>query len=204
MKINTWLEALLALDQQLLLWLNSLHTAWLDVWMIRFTGTLFWLPLYVILLLWCVYKYRWHTVWIVLGVVICVSVANELTSWLKYTVGRMRPCYAPEIEMQVRAIVGCGGWYGFPSAHAANSFGVWFFLKNVLAERPIPRGIIDPTNYLQWILLLYALLHTYSRIYLGVHYPLDIIVGLGLGIGIAWGLSHIYTRVRGRYPRLRL
>jgi undecaprenyl-diphosphatase len=101
----------------------------------------------------------------------------------KDTVQRLRPCHAPDLQGLVHLVNGhCGGLYGFVSSHAANHFAIATFMTGMLQRRP---------RWAAAVLYIWAALIGYSRIYLGAHYPGDVIVGAMYGAligGLAYGL----------------
>ena len=172
------LETLIELDKELLLFLNSFHTPWLDPIMFWITKTLFWLPLYLFLLFLVIKNFKRDT-WIVLvGVAITILLADQITSGLmKPFFARLRPSREPSLQGLVHLVDGyTGGKYGFASSHAANTFATALFFWLLFKDRY--RWV--------WILFVWAAVMTYTRIYLGAHYPGDILVGLLIGLGSAW------------------
>jgi undecaprenyl-diphosphatase len=172
------LETLIELDKELLLFLNSFHTPWLDPIMFWITKTLFWLPLYLFLLFLIIKNFKKDT-WIVLiGVAITILLADQITSgFMKPFFARLRPSREPSLEGLVHLVNGyTGGKYGFASSHAANTFATAFFFWLLFKERY--RWV--------WVLFVWAVVMTYTRIYLGAHYPGDILVGMLIGLGAAW------------------
>lgn len=170
------IEQLLIWDEQLFLWLNSFHIYWLDPVVYQLTKTITWLPLYLFL----AYKiYRFdskNSWWVFGGVALTILLADQITSsFMKPFFERLRPCHDVRWEGLIHNYQRCGGLYGFASSHAANTFGLALFL-NMKMHKKVP--------HLGW-LFLYATVVSYTRIYLGVHYPLDLLVGAGVGMAVA-------------------
>lgn len=185
------MDTIIEIDHKLFVFLNSLHADWLDPVMQHISGKYEWIPLYAILLFLIVRKYKMSSIWIVLGVVLLITATDQISVKLfKELFERLRPCHHPQIKETVHLINGhCGGKYGFVSSHAANTFGLATYLGLFLKKH---------FKYSLWLLLGWAAVVSYSRIYLGVHYPLDIAAGgaLGMIIGmlIFWGVFKIVKR----------
>lgn len=117
-----------------------------------------------------------------------ILLADQVSSGLmKPYFERLRPCHNPELEGLLYVYGRCGGLYGFVSSHAANTFGVATFLTLILRKKQ--KGI-------KW-LFLYAVIVSYSRIYLGVHYPLDVLFGALVGVlsaYLSWAVVVILKR----------
>jgi len=172
------MQTLIDLDKKLLLFINGLHHPFLDPVMFYTTKTFFWLPLYLFLIFLIFKKYKHNAWFILLGAALTVVLADQLTtSLMKPFFARLRPSQEPSLQGLVHLVNDYkGGLYGFASSHAANTFGTATFVWLVL--RPFYRRI-------GWI-FVWAAVMTYTRLYLGVHYPGDIVVGAALGLVCGW------------------
>lgn len=162
-------------DTELFLYINQCNNALLDGVMVKFSDTLTWLLL-LLVVIFVVLRDRpvKEALCILLGIGLCVLLADQISSSLiKPWVARFRPTHDPEIMFMVRHITGRGGLYGFVSSHAANTFAVATFLSLVFRHMPTTVS-----------LLVWASIVGYSRIYLGVHFPLDVLFGALLGVVI--------------------
>lgn len=172
------MEQLLTWDKELLLWLNSFHAPWLDPMMFWTTKTFFWLPLYALLIFLVFKHYKTEGWFVLLGAAVVVLLCDQITStFMKPFFERLRPSHEPSLQGLLHIVNGYrGGRYGFSSGHAANTLGTAFFVWLSLRGRVRLIGII----------FLWAALMTYTRIYLGVHYPGDILVGACIGLACGW------------------
>ncbi len=169
------MEVLLKWDRSLFLQLNGLHSGWGDTVMLFFTRKESWLPLYLMLLFLFIRNYRGKSWLIIIFILTGLVVSDQLTGIIKELVQRYRPGYNPVIRDLTHVVLRKGGEYGFPSSHAANTFFVMTFT-----------GYLFRNRYSLFTLLCWALLVSYSRIYTGAHFPLDILAGWMIGIGVGW------------------
>ena len=161
---------ILELDTNLFLFLNSFYSDYCDTIMLMVTRKETWIPFFAVILFFIFKNYRSKWWLIVLFVALTILLADQLSVLLKETIQRLRPAHNPEIEQLVHNVLRKGGLHGFVSSHAANSFALFAFTIRLFRNR----------GY--WFLMLFwAVLFSYSRIYSGVHYPLDILGGAVLG-----------------------
>lgn len=166
-------ETLNRLDTDLFLWLNGRYASWLDPIMVFATERNTWFPFYALLIGWLIYQYRKQALWMILTLAAAVAISDQTASaLLKPLTLRLRPCHEPTLQTLIHPVLECGGQYGFASSHAANTFalatGLWLLVGK---QHP----------WVKW-LYLWAILVAYSRIYVGAHYPLDILAGAGIGV----------------------
>ena len=189
------LESLEHFDQQLLLLLNGSNSVYWDgVWMtITTVGTwiVFYLALFIVLMR--SYDIR-HLLLILFFLGIAILLADQGASGIcKPLVHRFRPTHEPALEGLVNVVDGYrGGLYGFFSSHAANGFAICTFLSLIIRSR-----------WATGTLITYATLSSYSRIYLGVHYPGDILCGTIWGILCGFLVYQLYLRVSSRMSTSR-
>jgi undecaprenyl-diphosphatase len=185
-------QALIDFDKQLLLWINGSQSLFIDQLASTLTHALTWAPLYLSLFYLvlknndCVQK-----ILLVLAAAgLCVLIAGTVDDAIvKPTVARWRPTHDPQIGLLVDVVDGYrGGNYGFFSAHASNTFSITIFFWWLVRSRLLTTSMV-----------LWSLTNCWTRMYLGVHYPGDILVGLLWG-AISGSLVYwIYKRVTRRY-----
>lgn len=179
------MDKVLAMDQEVFLFLNGLHHSGLDPIMSFFSEKWVWLPLYAVLLGLLIYKYKSKTAWVILALALSIMVADRGSSGImKPGFGRLRPCHDPNLADSIHLVDGCGGKFGFPSSHAANTFALASFFFFLFKGK----------NW-RYSLIAWALVVAYSRIYLGVHYPLDVLFGAMYG----WTVAIIAVKSLNRF-----
>ncbi len=180
------------LDHALLLALNSHHTPWLDAVAWAATHTLTWTPLFVALIV-VAYRRFQGKAFIAFAAILalCILTADQTAAHLlKPLLCRARPTHCTELQGMITTVRGyVGGAYGFPSAHAANTFATATYVASNLKGRK-----------LTLTLFAWAALVSWTRIYLGVHFPSDIAAGamLGAAVGYAGKQLFQYTQQRCR------
>ncbi|MFC2151227.1 phosphatase PAP2 family protein [Bacteroidota bacterium] len=180
------LEFLNNIDTQLFIFLNGINSPFWDKIMWWISGTKFWIPMYAIIIGYIIYKFRWKAIITLVFIAIVVTLADQISvHGFKEVFQRLRPCHTPELQDIVHKVNDkCGGKFGFVSSHAANTFAVAFFLTKLFKNK-----------YFSIFIFIWASVVSYSRIYLGVHFPFDVLGGAILGciIGISIYYAHHFT-----------
>ena len=191
------LELLKQIDTELFIVLNSYHSAWLDSVMWYVSTTWIWIPVYLSFLFFAFKKGGYKLMIIILiGVLCCVALADLISvHGFKNIFQRYRPSHNLDLEGIIHTVNKpngteyLGGKYGFVSSHAANISAITTFI--IASFRSFSK---------KWFLIcIWAVLIMYSRIYLGVHYPSDIIGGSLLGMAIGIGIYQLSKKLKVRF-----
>ena len=186
------IEEILKLDSKLFLYLNNLGTPEFD----SFWTTLskveanILMYLFLICLFFYVQKIRTkflNVFYLIFVIALMITITDQGANLFKDSFQRLRPCYNESIKDSLRLVKeNCGGKYGFFSAHASNSFSLAIFFGLLFKNR---------IRYIILITIVYASLISYSRIYLGVHFPIDIIIGSSFGLSVGFIMySFVYLK----------
>jgi undecaprenyl-diphosphatase len=179
-------------DTELFIIINGFHFDWLDPVMKMFSSIQVWIPMYLIIIgLMFRGKPVWESIIAIAMLGVSFALADQLSVHLfKNVFERFRPCHVEELKTVIHSLENCGGKYGFISNHAANAFcfamfTAWFF-KN---------------RYFTVMIFFWAVCVSYSRIYVGKHFPLDVICGAAFGIICQQTVLLLYKRL---FSRLKL
>lgn len=168
------IEQLLQYDTELFIYLNSLGTERWDPFWLAYTSKFNWVPFYA-LLLYLIFKQIGKKPMLITIVIVALMIlaTDQITNLFKHGLHRLRPCHLAELIDRMRLVrSGCGGQFGFFSGHASNTMAAAIFIGLMLRNK---------YKYLKYILIVWAFLMAYSRVYIGVHYPLDILSGMTFG-----------------------
>ena len=172
------MEEILQLDRELFQYLNGFHNDFFDVIMDWISYKFTWIPLYAVLIFLLVKHYKKKSLIIIGAIALMITATDQGCNYFKHTVKRPRPCQEKShLSPPARTLEGFNcSKYGFFSAHAANTMAVTIFMTSLLV--PFYKKI-------GWFLFPWAIISAYSRLYLGVHYPLDLLCGGIFGLLIA-------------------
>ena len=180
------LDRIKQIDTELLIFLNNLgNKSWDPIW-VSITDKFTFLPLFILIIFFLFKKNGTKGLLVILLFIsVLILFTDQFTNVVKDFTQRLRPCRLDELQGLLRDIdIRCGK-YGFFSAHAANSISVTIFIINCVDE--------SVKKFLKPVLILWVMIFSYSRIYLGVHYPLDTIFGLTFGIFSGFLFKYIYN-----------
>lgn len=182
------IERLNSLDTLIFLKINSLHSPFLDQVMWHISGKIEWIPIYLILLIILFKKFEYRSIFILISIALLIALTDIISAQvIKELVRRPRPSHVNELSNLIHLVNEYhGGRYGFVSNHAANFFGLATFLSLIFRNKTAT-----------FALCCWALLISYSRIYLGVHYPGDILGGAILGVLAAFAVFAFYIWFNG-------
>ena len=186
------MDALQQFDAGIFSAINGWHAAYFDSFMWLVTKIATWIPMILMLLYLLYFKKGWRkTVAVVLAIALVILIADQVSaSIIKPLVERARPSHNESLQSTIHIVNGYrGGPFGFVSSHAANCFGIALLLAMIFKYR-----------LFTWTMVVWATLMCYSRIYLGVHYPGDIVCGAILGFLAAWLVYRIFVWFGKKHP----
>lgn len=181
------METILEWDARLFELINGhWHHAYVDWLMPWWREKMTWIPLYLLIAAWALIRLKRQGFILLLGLIGTASISDAVSSHvIKPAVHRLRPCNDPAQSTSVRLLTGCGKAYSFTSSHAANHFAVATFLSLTL---------VAPFFWARIALISWAASIAYGQVYVGVHYPSDVLAGALLGIIIGNIVAKAYLR----------
>ncbi len=185
-------DFLQTLDNKILFAINHHHTPFLDSIMWGLSDTWIWLPFYILIGVVIYKKTGKKALPLILLVALLIVISDQLASTvIKNIFLRLRPSHNPLIENQLHYVNNYrSGLYGFVSSHSMNVFSFCFYLLFTLGNK---------ARWLLYMVFAWATAVVYSRMYLGVHYPSDVIVPIFLAVPVAWLVSRIYFFIIKKY-----
>jgi membrane-associated phospholipid phosphatase len=183
-------DYLLQLDRHLFYWINhDLGNTFFDVVMPVLRNRLVWIPLYIFIFVFCLWRYKKQGVFIIVLLALTFGVADfGSATIIKSFYKRVRPCNDPAMAATIVRRVDCGPGYSFPSTHASDHFAIAVFLSMVFYK------------HYKWVLpvsILWAFSISFAQVYVGVHYPVDVTAGTIYGILVGWFFGWIFWK---RWP----
>ncbi|MCD8741563.1 phosphatase PAP2 family protein [Mucilaginibacter roseus] len=180
-------EQLLQLDRHLFYFINhDLSNPFFDWLMPLLRNARFWIPLYIFIIGFCIYKYRKVGVIIVLMLAASAGVADFVSaSVIKPVIHRVRPCRDPVTAEKDIPRVRCGSGYSFPSTHASDHFAMAAFMSMVFSRR---------WRWIWWVSMLWAASICFAQVYVSVHFPIDVMGGALFGLVVGFGIAQLFKK----------
>lgn len=184
------LDWLLHIDRQVFFQINHCMSNMVFDWMMPLMrNKYFWIPLYVLIAGLIIRKHRYQAIYVLGFALLSLLLADQISAHIiKPWVQRLRPCNDPDISALVHLRVACGSGFSFVSSHATNHFALAAYFISVFAR---------PSNrfYITLFFLIWAGLISFAQVYVGVHFPFDVLTGaaLGLIIGFGFGWANMFT-----------
>ena len=182
------MEGIQQIDQSLLLFLNSFHNSFWDKAVTIFTSIEIWIPFYMLIIYVIIKTFKKNSIYILILIGLSIAFSDQFSGLIKNSVQRLRPTQDPVLGNLVHNIYNRGGMFGFFSAHAANTFTIAVITAKLFK------------NQLFTILMFtWAILVSCTRVYLGLHYPGDILAGWSWGFLSGLAFYHLMVIVQKRY-----
>ena len=186
------LEKLKQLDQDWFMAINGHHSSFWDPFMVAISDRKFWIPFYLVLAVYFIYQHRRQSILMFLAIGLSLAAADGISSrFIKPYFARLRPCHDTTLSETINVVAGCGGKFGFLSSHAANTFAMAMLFALMLPDR---------YRYFKIFAFIWAIAISYSRVYLGVHFPGDVLGGAVLGIVLGFIFGYLFRKSLVRYP----
>lgn len=186
--VNNLFDSIIKYDKELLIFLNNLgNEQWDPIWLV-ITNQFYWSPLFIFIFYLVIKSFGWKKGgFVILSLIILVAFSDQFVNLIKDTVARLRPNNDPEILHLLRTLKSPQS-FSFISGHATTS--TFFSVFVILLLREKYKKI--------YLILLFPIVFAYSRLYLGVHFPIDISVGILTGISLANGYYFLFKKVNNK------
>jgi undecaprenyl-diphosphatase len=182
------LDSIQKVDQSFFLFLNSFNTEFWDNAMVIMTGKAIWFPFYALLIFFIIRKYKRNSVYIFFFLIVAIVFSDQVAGIMKNLTQRLRPTHDPALSNLVHSLANKGGLYSFFSSHAANTFAVAALTSFLFNNKPYTL-----------LIFIWACLVSYTRIYLGLHFPFDILVGCIWGYLMGFAAHRAIIWVQQKY-----
>lgn len=182
------MEWIKQIDQSLLLFLNSFHNAFWDKAVTLFTSIELWIPFYLLIVYVIIKTYKKNSIYILILIGLSIAFSDQFSGLIKNSVQRLRPTHDPVLENLVHNVYNRGGMFGFFSAHAANTFTLAIISAKLFKSQAFTI-----------LIFVWAILVSYTRIYIGLHYPGDIIAGWVWGFLAGLAFYQLMVFVQKKY-----
>ncbi len=150
-----------------------------------------WIPLYVFIIGFSIYRYRKTGLYIILALLLAFAVADSGSAGLgKHIFKRIRPCNDPAMGNSIITRIPCGTGYSFPSAHASNHFALAVLLCLIFGKK---------RRWLWILAILWAASICFAQVYVGVHYPIDVTVGALFGSLVGWLVYRLFKKFQPHF-----
>jgi len=182
------METIKQLDQSLLLFLNSFHNSFWDKAVTIFTSIEIWIPFYLLIIYFIVKTYKRNSIYIIILIGLSIVISDQFSGLIKNLVERLRPTHDPVLGNLIHNVYNRGGAFGFFSAHAANTFTLAIISAKLFKNQ-----------FYTFLIFFWAILVSYTRIYIGLHYPGDILTGWIWGFLTGFVIYQVMILVQKRY-----
>lgn len=183
------MEVIKQIDQSLFLFLNELHSSFWDKAMFLFSSREIWIPFYLLIIYVIIKTFKRNSIYILILIGLSIALSDQFSVLIKNLVERLRPSNDPSISNLVHLVNDYrGGTYGFFSSHASNSFTI-----------AVIASLLFKNRMFSILIFVWAIVVSYTRVYLGLHYPGDILTGWFWGALIGFGFYKLILLLQQRY-----